>query len=284
MAEDPKILAGSLLSFLDRHPNYDELRGKVKVKKEYTDALVHALLALSQAHLKEKKEANVTQARASTSAAPSVVTVETPPVPIKYLDTICDSIKERSGACTIPDCPKAHPDDCREFEKCQPRRHPDCSLWHTFLPLTVHLANQEQNRKRRRDDMRSAKATAARRTPKQAGNGNRRRKSVSSGPPAASGRTGSRLPPRPLLSQWIQPPGRSGSPHRRPDVQQHQYRRKLEQQQCPPHLDHPSQRSSPWTLPPSMNPSVWPPLLPSRDQSNLESALNKLRAVLEALS
>ena len=86
------------------------VRGQIKVKKQDTDALVQALLVF----LSLKK------ARNGGSVLLSI------PLSFQNLYNICDSVKERSGACTDPTSAKAHPKDCREYDRFLSRRRPDC--------------------------------------------------------------------------------------------------------------------------------------------------------------
>lgn len=202
MEQDPKILAGVLVFMLEKNPSFDAIRRKVKVNKECVDALIHALLFISEAKNNDK-EAATTETANTPSSAVGPGKDDQPLTPPKYIDMICDMIKNRTGACTDPDCDKSHPVDCVDYDKCQPHCHPDCPNWHTFLPISVHLANQEEARKRRKEQLKAAKARVVRHALDQPGNGARRKKPAFSGPNAASKQTGSHSSMRPTLSEWF---------------------------------------------------------------------------------
>ena len=208
MAENPREFAADLMSFLESNPTFEETREKIKIKKEHVDGLVHALLLLSQDLKLEKKRHSAArlsmasspmdQTTPAVAESPSATEVQSPSP--KFLDTICNSIKERTGKCTTPDCTKEHPPDCRDYLRCQPRRQPDCHLWHTFVPLSIHFTNQENARKHKKEMIKAAKAKVTQRSIR-TGNESRWKKPASPGRKAASRQTDNRPPPRPVLGQ-----------------------------------------------------------------------------------
>ena len=284
--EDPRTRAGQLLSLLEKESSFERIRGQVKVKKEDTDALVHALLLVSQSLKEARSSSSTNQPPDSYVDAGTSSETENPNLrPRKFLDTVCESTKERTGPCTDPECEKEHPQDCTDFNKCQPRRNPDCPHWHTFIPLSVHISNQEQIRKKRKEADKTAKSKPGLR-PSQ-GNGNRRRKSELSERRPAPRRADPRPPLRPTLTQWMPPSDsrRRHQPRAQQPLPQHEKQQQQQQRQFQWHQS--SQRHPPGPPritsmgpPPPAVESAWPPLPPTQDQVFYQ----KLRAALAVLT
>ena len=171
-------------------------------KSVLEQALLRLWGELDEARHELATHQKVAAAKPDSSAQPHLPVA--PAKSTRFKDSVCLSVKEQMGTCSMTGCDLLHPEQCKDI-KCVPSRRPDCMLWHTHLPLTavrerlaIARAEKKKEMNEKKKVARSSTETKTMGKKSQAsGNGHPGKKSVPSGNkerqrhhPSREGKTG----------------------------------------------------------------------------------------------